>query len=151
VLDFEAAHLQLFEPVAGQHRAFGGSLGAGLPVHALAEQEAPYRRIRGHGRAGGLQRDAQVVQVQLGRPAGVLPVLRRQGGDGLLAHAREATFVATQPVAQRKQRVVASPGRVVPTFQCGDAEAHVQARVGVTPRLGRQDQQRIAQPSRLGG
>ncbi len=63
MLDFEAAHLQLFEPVAGQHRALGGALGAGLPVHALAEQEAPYRRIRGHRQAGGLQRDAQVVQV----------------------------------------------------------------------------------------
>jgi hypothetical protein len=137
MLDLEAAHLQLFEPVAGQHRALACSTihapGAGLPVHALAEQEAPHRRIRGYGQAGGLQRDAQVVQVHLGRPAGVLPILRRQGGDGRLAHAGEATFVATQPVAQRNQRVIASPGRVVPTFQRGDAEAHVQARASGGP------------------
>jgi hypothetical protein len=63
----------------------------------------------------------------------------------------QATLIATQPVAQRNQRVLASPGCVVPTFQRRDPEAHVQARVGVTPRLGRQDQQRIAQPPRLGG
>ena len=155
VLDFEAAHLQLFEPVAGQHRAVACStihaLGSGPPVHALAEREAPHRRIRGNGQASGLQRDAQVVQVQLGRPARVLSVLRRQDGNGLLAHAREATLIATQSVAQRNQRVVGSPGRVVPTLQRGDAEVHVQARVGATPRLGRQDQQRVAQPPRLGG
>ena len=45
VLDFEAAHLELFEPVAGQHSTFGGSLGAGPPVHALADQEAPHRGV----------------------------------------------------------------------------------------------------------
>ena len=53
-------------------------------------------------------------------------------------------------VLERGHRIGRAPGRVVPALQRGGAEAHVQARDGVAPGLGRQREQRTEQPARPG-
>jgi hypothetical protein len=92
VLDLEAAHFQLLQPVARGHGALGGPPGPGLTVHALSAQVAPQRRVRRHRRAGVLRLacHAQVVQVQLRRPARMLAVLDGQCRDGHGVQAGEA-------------------------------------------------------------
>ena len=86
-----------------------------------ALQVAPHGGVRGHRRgcavSAGLAGHAQVVQVQLRRPAGMLAVLERQRRDGHRRQAREAALVAAQSVLERGHRIGGAPGPVVPALR----------------------------------
>ena len=119
-------------------------------MHPLGQQVAPHRGVRGHARVARLAGNAQIVQLQLRRPARMLAVLAGQRGNGLSAQAGEATRVAAQAVFERGHRVRRAPGRVVPALQRRGTEAHVQARDGVAPGLGGQRDERAIQLPGLG-
>ena len=136
VVDFKAAHLQAFEPVACSQCASGGALGSGLAKHALRFEVAAHRGVRRHGGVAALEGGAQVVKVQLRSPAGVLAVLRHQGIDHCLGHTGKAGNVATQAVLQCGYRVSCTARGVIPALQRGGTEGGVKSGAGVAPGLG---------------
>ena len=138
MLDLEAANLELFQAITGRYGALGRSLRPRLTVHALGEQIAPHRRVRGHGRITLLASHAQIVQVQLRRPARMFAILQRQQANSHRRQTREAALVAAQAVLECGHRIARAPGPVVPALDGRRAEAHVQARDGVAPGLGSQ-------------
>ena len=148
MIDLEAAHLQVFEPITSRHGAVGGAPWGALAQHAVGLAEAAQRGV---GRQHGLaiprpnQRGTQIVVVQLDSPARVLAVLGDKRGLGLRRQAGEAPGVRAQPIGERGNRIARAPGRVVPALQSRHTESHVQAAEGVAPGLGGQCAQRTEQ------
>jgi hypothetical protein len=101
--------LQLLEAIACQNGTLGSSLGSGLTVHALGQQVAPNRGLRSHGRVAHPASHAQIVQVQLRRPAWMLAVLGGQRRNGHSAQAGESSLVAAQAVLERGNGVRRTP------------------------------------------
>ena len=150
VIDLEASDLKAFEPVTRHERALGGALRAGLPEHALGDQEAPDGGVGRHGRVAGEQDCAQVVEVQLHGPARMLAVLAGQDVDGVLAQAREAPGLGVYPASEDCDRIARRARGVIPALDGGNPERHVQPRDRMTPGLGRERAQRVDQAPRCG-
>src|SRR5450631_84370 len=99
VLDFVAAHFALFEPIAGGQGAVARPAQRALTQQSLRSQIPAYARIRRALHAGGGERHAQVVVVQLRGPTRVLAVWRGQRLHGLGRQTREATDVTAYLIA----------------------------------------------------
>ena len=136
MVDLKAAHLQTLQPVSRSKSPGGSALGPGLAQHALGQEVAAHRRVRGHGGVTALEGGAQVVKVQLCAPAGVLAVLRHQGIDHRLRQTGEAGNIAAQAVLQDGHRVCCLARCVVPALQRADTECGVSSGGGVAPGLG---------------
>jgi hypothetical protein len=93
---------------------------------------------------------AQVVKVQLCRPARVFAVLLGQGVDDQLRQAWEALDATAQTIFEGGHRVIGLAGRVIPTLQCGQAKADVKARCWMAPGLDCKQAQGGLQFSLLG-
>ena len=148
VIDLEAADLQSFEPVAGQERPCGGAFRTGLAEHAAGCQIPPDRGIRRDSGIAAGQGGAQVVDVQLHGPAGMLAILGRQDVDGPRRETGEAADVVAQAVPQGGDWIGGRLGGVVPAFQGRDAEANLLVSERMTPGLGSQGLERRLQFAR---
>ena len=137
MLDLEAADLQTLQAIARCQGAVGCALGPCLAEHALRLEVAPDGRVGRHGHCAVRQRDAQIVEVQLHRPARVLAVLRHQDGDDLGSRLgnwphRRAADCAASPSDRR---------RAGPRSTSAPAWRHRSAHrgpIGMAPGLGRQ-------------
>src|ERR1700692_4466131 len=138
VFDFVAAYFTLFQPIASSDGAITAALRRTPAQQPLGFEVSSHARVRGALQAGGGERDAQVVVVQLRRPSRVLAVLRGQRLNGLARQTREPTDVMSYLIAQSVHRVVGLLGRVIPPLQGRAAKTDLEPRERMTPSLGGQ-------------
>ena len=149
MIELEAAHLAVLEPVAREHRARARALGRRLAEHPLGLEVAAYRRVGRHAQPSAGECCAQIVHVQLRGPARVLAVLLHQGVDDARRKTREAASGAW-PVAQRRDRVGGAARGVVPALDRRQPEAYVLAADGMAPGAGGERGQRTVHLARRG-
>lgn len=149
MIELEAAHLAVLEPVAREHRARARALGCRLAEHPLGLEVAAYRRVGRHAQPSAGECCAQIVHVQLRGPARVLAVLLHQGVDDARRQAREAAPGAW-PVAQCRDRIGGAARGVVPALDRRQPEAYVLAADGMAPGAGGERGQRTVHVARRG-
>lgn len=133
VVHLEAAHLQAFQPIPRSQGPGGGALHTGLAKHALRQEIAAHRGVRRQRGVTVFESGAQVVKVQLHRPAGMLAVLLGQGVNDGLRQTGEVGNTPTQAVLQGGHRVGCLARRVVPALQAGQAKRGVESSAWVAP------------------
>ena len=105
MVNFKAAHLQAFQPIPRSQGPGSGALHTGLTEHALCQEVAAHRGVRRQRGVTAFEGGAQVVKVQLRRPAGMLAVLLGQGVNDGLRQTGEVGNTPTQAVLQGGHRV----------------------------------------------
>ena len=94
MIDLEAAYLEALETVPCEQRAVAGAFRAGLAEHALRLEVTAHGGVGRQRFVTSRQGYAQVVEMQLHGPAGMLAVLGDQVRDGGGREAGEAANVA---------------------------------------------------------
>ena len=136
MIDLEAAYLEALETVASEQCAVACAFGLRLAEHPLGLEITAHGGVGRQRRVTSRQGGAQVVEMQLHGPTGMLAVLGGQVRDGGGREAGETANVGTQAVLQDRDRIDRTTGGVVPALQRRGAEADVQAGGRMPPGFG---------------
>ena len=136
MVDLETAHLKSFQSVARGKRAGGGAFWLSLAEHALCFEVTPDRGVGWNRCFAALECGAQVVEMQLHRPARMFAILEGERINNQLRQTWKAADLTAQAILEGCHRIVGTTCGVIPALHRRGRETNIHAGRGMSPRLG---------------
>ena len=114
----------------------GGAFWLSLAEHALCFEVTPDRGVGWNRCFAALECGAQVVEMQLHRPARMFAILEGERINNQLRQTWKAADLTAQAILEGCHRIVGTTCGVIPALHRRGRETNIHAGRGMSPRLG---------------